>query len=307
MLRIKYLILGLGLAVLTAGLFFVRQSDAPSPVLSETLPEIIEAPGEPMPAPPSAPIVMPETKKEVSAPPPLRLAESEPAPAIEPAPKIVLNQQTVIAWTNIQRVKSGLVSLKENSRLNAAAEAKIKDMFENQYFEHQSPSGKGAGDLAEDFGYEFLAVGENLALGNFPSDENLVEAWMASPGHRANILNTSYEEIGVAVGEGAFEGKTTWLAVQHFGRPLSDCPYPNQDIEKEIDKNRTHMAGLREALDALRTEIDNTEPKNGEVYIKKIEQYNLMATEYNFFVETTKAMIGIYNSQVTEFNLCAGT
>ena len=67
------------------------------------------------------------------------------------------------------------------------------------------------------------------------------------------------------------------------------------------------MAGLREALDALRTEIDSTEPKNGEAYIKKIEQYNLMATEYNFFVETTKAMIGIYNSQVTEFNLCAGT
>ncbi len=300
MFRIKYLILGLFLIIAGAKLFFVSQPSAPS--VQEILPEIIEVADESAPTPAPVPVIIPEAKKEISAPPPLRLIEPELPP--KPAPRITLNQQTVIAWTNIQRVKSGLEIFKENRQLDAMAEAKVEDMFKNQYFAHESPLGRGAGDLAKDFGYEFLAVGENLALGNFASDEALVEAWMASIGHRANILNKAYEEIGVAVGEGQFEGKTVWLAVQHFGRPLSSCAYPSRDLEKEINKNQAHMAELRKILSALEEEIESMEPKSGEAYRKKAEQYNAVASEYNFFVEKTKSMADLYNSQVDGFNVC---
>jgi uncharacterized protein YkwD len=93
-------------------------------------------------------------------------------------------------------------------------------MFENQYFAHESPTGEKVSDLAKKFGYDFLLIGENLAMGNFSSDEDLVLAWMESPGHRENILNEKYQEIGVAVKKGIFEGKEVWIAVQHFGLPF---------------------------------------------------------------------------------------
>ena len=57
---------------------------------------------------------------------------------------------------------------------------------------------------------------------------------MASPGHRANILNSRFIDIGVAVKEGEYQGKETWLAVQEFGEPLSDCPSPSTDLRFQL-------------------------------------------------------------------------
>ena len=65
--------------------------------------------------------------------------------------------------------------------------------------------------------YPYLAAGENLALGDFKNANELVAAWMASPGHRANILNGVYRDIGVATGFDAFEGRKTIIVVQIFG------------------------------------------------------------------------------------------
>ena len=119
----------------------------------------------------------------------------------------VLSQNDVIDLTNKARATYGsLPALKENSKLDFSAEKKLQDMFMKQYFEHVSPSGIGVGDLANQISYEYIVIGENLALGNFKDDQALVDAWMASPAHRANILNKHYTEIGVAVGKGTFEG-----------------------------------------------------------------------------------------------------
>src|SRR3989344_5705251 len=113
----------------------------------------------------------------------------------------------VIAQTNEQRQFFGKPALKENAQLNQAAMSKVKDMFAGQYFEHISPLGKGPGDLAREAGYVFITIGENLALGNYKDDAVLVQAWMDSPGHRANILNGRFTEIGVAVVKGIYEGE----------------------------------------------------------------------------------------------------
>lgn len=217
-----------------------------------------------------------------------------------------LTKNGVIGWTNTQRQDNNLPTLKENSTLDAMALAKIEDMFKNQYFAHESPGGKGVGDLAEDFSYGFVAVGENLALGNFKDDKALVDAWMASPGHRANILNGTYREIGVAVMKGTFEGKTTWLAVQHFGLSSSVCPTINDQLKLNIENNESQLASLKIQIDQKEQEISNMRQKGRreEGYYQAVEEYNGLIRQYNQLVEENKNLISIYNTQVEAFNNC---
>ena len=237
-----------------------------------------------------------EAEKEISTPPPLR--------AEEEAPEAFLTRAGVIERTNLQREKYGLSPLKESAKLNLSAELKVQDMFQNQYFGHESPSGEGVGNLSEKFTYKFLAIGENLALGNFQNDKALVDGWMDSPGHRTNILSHIYQEIGVAVGEGIFEGKTTWLAVQHFGLPLSACPQPDSSLKEKINENQKQILELQRELLSLEAEIQATRPKRDKEYIQKIAKFNALVSQYNTLVEETKILIDKYNSQVNLFNQC---
>jgi uncharacterized protein YkwD len=255
--------------------------------LPSELPEIVKEISAP---------VKKEIEKQVFAPPPLK--------ALKEVAESSLTSAGVIQWTNVQREENGLPALKENAELNEAANAKLRDMFQNQYFAHYSPSGDGVADLAENANYKFLAIGENLALGNFENDKILVQAWMDSPGHRANILNSKYQEIGVAVGKGVYEGKTTWLAVQHFGLPFSACPQPSLSFKATINENQTRILELQSELLSLKDEIFKISPKRRIEYIQAIEQYNALVSQYNAFVEANKALINTYNSQVDLFNKC---
>lgn len=238
-----------------------------------------------------------EIKKEVNAPPPLR-AKVE-------APRSFLTVTGVIDFTNRQRVENGLAPLSNNQALNTSALAKAQDMFDKQYFAHESPDGKGAGDLANDVGYEYITIGENLALGNFLNDEVLVRAWMDSPGHRANILNSKYSEIGVSVIRGTYEGKSTWISVQHFGKPLSTCPKIDGGLKQKIDGNESQLNIINSELETKKKEINAYEPKHGEEYNQKIEEYNSLVNQYNNLIEETKSLINQYNTQVNAFNACA--
>jgi len=207
--------------------------------------------------------------------------------------------------TNKQRQLNGnLPPLSVNLKLTAAANAKIDDMLKNQYFEHVSPSGRGPAELVKDENYEYILVGENLALGNFSNDADLVAAWMNSPGHRANILNSRYTEIGVAVRKGIFEGRTTWLAVQEFGRPLSSCPQINADLKIQIDINQRLIADLNSQITAKKAEIDNYKPKRGPEYNEMIDEYNALVAQYNTLAAATKDMINTYNAEIKMFNAC---
>lgn len=237
-----------------------------------------------------------EIGKEISLPPPLRSEEDYSEAS--------LTEEGVIEWTNMQREQNGLPPLRENLKLDASAQAKVDDMFKNQYFAHQSPSDEGVGDLAEKFNYKFIAIGENLALGNFKNDEALVQAWMASPGHRANILNSSYQEIGVAVKKGIFEGETTWLAVQHFGLPLSSCPQPDEKLKAEIEQNQSQIQELESSLLTLKNQIQAMKPKRGDIYNQLVAEYNNLVLQYNNLADETKTLINQYNAQVSLFNNC---
>jgi uncharacterized protein YkwD len=237
-------------------------------------------------------------EKQILTPPPLRTTEKKKAAN--------LTGIGVIDWTNKQRLANGLAPLKENSLLDSAATAKARDMFEKQYFAHNSPDGRGPAELAKEVDYEFIAIGENLALGNFDGDKALVEAWMESPGHRANILG-GYDEIGVAVIRGTFEGQTTWIAVQEFGRPASDCPQVDVSLAAKIKELKKEIAALNDLIAAKQKEIKILEPQTREEYEGRIEEYNKLVSQYNNLVSTIKTLVAEYNHQVNLFNQCANS
>ena len=151
--------------------------------------------------------------KEIVSPPPLNIGGSE-----QP---VVLLQSKIISQTNLQRQENGnLPALVENAELDKAAAAKANDMFLHQYFEHVSPTGVDPGKLVQSYGYEYIVAGENLILGNFSSEAEVLGDWMNSPGHRANILNIRYTEIGASIIKGTYEGQTVWIGAQEFGLPV---------------------------------------------------------------------------------------
>lgn len=131
-----------------------------------------------------------------------------------------VNQQKLIELTNAERQKLSLGTLSENSALDQAAVAKAANMFEENYWAHFSPSGKDPWGFIKSAGYGFSVAGENLAK-NFQNSDDVVVAWMNSPSHRDNIVNSKYKEIGIAVVNGTLNGEETTLVVQMFGTPAS--------------------------------------------------------------------------------------
>lgn len=113
-------------------------------------------------------------------------------------------EQQVIKLVNDQRAANGLKALTANDKLSDAARAKSQDMHDNNYFSHTSPTYGSPFDMLKTFGFSFKVAGENIAMGQSTPQE-VVNAWMNSSGHRANILNSAYTQIGVGyVADGSY-------------------------------------------------------------------------------------------------------
>ncbi|MCF7865662.1 MAG: hypothetical protein K9M11_04110 [Candidatus Pacebacteria bacterium] len=209
----------------------------------------------------------------------------------------------IISATNFERKKAGLPDLIKDPQLSKSAEIKLQDMFQKQYFQHVSPSGDSVSDVVRKTGYEYIVVGENLALGVFSGDSQVVAAWMASPGHKKNILDSRYQEIGLAVGQGVYQGRKQWLIVQHFAKPLSSCVSPNGAIKQTVDTQKADIATLEEKITIVRGQIDGL---TGDAYIEKANEYNSLVIDYNARLATLKESIDDYNNAVRVFNSCAG-
>jgi hypothetical protein len=126
----------------------------------------------------------------------------------------------LLAITNEKRAENGLSALTINSQLGQAAQLKAQNMFSENYWAHNSPSGKTPWDFINSSGYRYTIAGENLAK-NFMSSRNVVDAWMASPSHRENLLKPGYKEIGFAIVNGVINGEETTLVVQMFGTSVA--------------------------------------------------------------------------------------
>ncbi len=132
-----------------------------------------------------------------------------------------ISPERVIELTNQERASAGAPALTLNSSLTEAALRKAGDMFAFNYWAHNSPSGRDPWSFFGEVGYRYIYAGENLAR-DFANPEGVVSAWMASPTHRDNILNSKYKEIGIAVIDGTLGGVETTLVVQHFGTPVGE-------------------------------------------------------------------------------------
>jgi uncharacterized protein YkwD len=118
---------------------------------------------------------------------------------------------------NEQRARRGLPALRRNVRLEAAASDRIRDMFEYRYFAHVAPDGTEPFVWVKQRGYRYSRVGENLAMGQRAA-RVVVDQWMGSPGHRANILG-SFDDTGIAIASGAPTGRSRgYTFVAMYGR-----------------------------------------------------------------------------------------
>lgn len=124
-------------------------------------------------------------------------------------------EKEVIKLVNIERANNGLAPLKENWELSRVARYKSSDMIAKNYFSHTSPTYGSPFKMINSFGLKFSSAGENIAMGQRTPQE-VVQAWMNSPGHRSNILNKNFTEIGVGLAKDA-NGNPYWT--QMFIRP----------------------------------------------------------------------------------------
>jgi uncharacterized protein YkwD len=142
-----------------------------------------------------------------------------------------VSRSILLSLTNNQRANSGISILKEDSKLNQAAYLKAKDMLDYDYFAHTSPSGKTPWYWLDLVGYNYQYAGENLAI-DFVDSEELFQAWYSSSTHRANIINPKFQDIGIAVLKGEFQGRETTVVVQFFGTPM-----PVQTVQAKTPSN----------------------------------------------------------------------
>lgn len=120
--------------------------------------------------------------------------------------------QQVVSLTNAERAKNGCGALTVDSRLQAAAQGHSEDMIARNFFDHTDPGGRSPGDRITAAGFRWSTYGENIAYGQ-RTPAAVMSAWMNSSGHRANILNCRFRNIGVGV---ALKSGTPYWT-QNFG------------------------------------------------------------------------------------------
>jgi len=152
-----------------------------------------------------------------------------------------INREGVITLINKERAERGLNTLSLNNRLQTAAQWKADDMIEKDYWEHFH-QGKSPWQWMKEAGYDYLDAGENLAI-DFNELEPMHQAWMNSLTHRDNIINSKYQEVGIGIAAGDFEGHETIIVVQMFGNPVApqtageeSSSTPSANITQPIQK-----------------------------------------------------------------------
>ena len=181
--------------------------DGPSMSGTASPPTTAPAATEPATTAPPAPTTAPPT----TAPPPPTTAPPPPttAPPAPPPPAPTGAVEQVVALVNDARADAGCGALRVDARITAAAQAHSDDMAANDYFSHDSLDGRTYSDRLRAAGYPSPG-GENIAQGQ-RSAQAVHQAWMNSPGHRANILNCGFTAIGVGLNQSA------WTWTQDFG------------------------------------------------------------------------------------------
>ncbi|MDG0790759.1 CAP domain-containing protein [Cohnella ginsengisoli] len=182
-----------------------------TPTKPTTMPAPTAPAATPAPVKPTAPTTVPTASPKPTPPPaPAPAPTATPAPTTSPSVPAGSGSAgsgtsvqksgfaaQVVNLVNQERAKAGLSALKTDAKLTTVADAKAKDMYNNNYFDHTSPTYGSPFDMMKQFGVTYSYAGENIAMGQ-QSPTEVMTAWMNSAGHKANILNANFKSIGVA-------------------------------------------------------------------------------------------------------------
>lgn len=136
------------------------------------------------------------TAEEIPATPVISETPQQTQPSESTVNTLSDYENQVIQLVNQYRNQNGLASLQANAELSKIARIKSQDMKDKHYFDHTSPTYGSPFDMMKQFGIQYRTAGENIAMGQ-KTPEAVMNAWMNSEGHRANILNSSFTQIGV--------------------------------------------------------------------------------------------------------------
>ena len=172
-----------------------------------------------------------------------------------------ITADNIIKFVNQERGEKGLPILIENEKLIKAAQDKLNDMIENDYFAHTSPKGITPWFWFEKSDYNYQYAGENLAI-SFMTAEAQHKAWMDSATHRKNILNSNYQEIGVAVGIEKVNGESSIISVQEFGTEVGTAGVNSggQNFSNEKDSLiKSSEKNIPQVLSMKNSAFDNSQ------------------------------------------------
>lgn len=135
-------------------------------------------------------------------------------------PEVLIAEEIkLVNLTNELRARNGLPALAEQVLLDKSSALKAEDMAVNKYFSHNGPGGHNLAYFLNQTGYKYNVAGENLAMG-FTGAEQVLDAWVKSPTHLANLLDKDYKEMGVGLQTGDYGGESVVYVAEHFGEPL---------------------------------------------------------------------------------------
>ena len=208
--------------------------------------------------------------------------------------------------TNNYRSSKGFHNLRYNEVLSKSAEEKVDLIFEEQHFDHIGKSGATMQDLINGAGYKFIRIGENLAYGTYYTEDAIVTSWINSPGHHALLISPDFLDIGVAVKKGTFNGNEVWVAVQHFGRPLSLCEnaMPSDALKERIAVNRDRVNSLAREAEEKANILRSFGVPSGDEYTRIFNERNKIVKDHNNLLESVRSDINIYNNQIETYNVC---
>lgn len=219
-----------------------------------------------------------------------------------------INQENILNIINLERTKRGLLPLKQNISLDNAAIEKNADMFDFQYFSHNSPHNddKDFSYFIDKQNYHFIRVSENLAMGDFATAQEVVDAWMKSVTHKANIIFPHYTETGISVEYGNMEGKKVVSIVQYFGVPRAVCPTISESIVSLMKSLEKDALDAHESVEDLQSELDLTEKleKRDTIISTLIEKYNTSVRTYNQLVKDFRTIKEEYDKQLKSYETC---
>ena len=159
---------------------------------------------------PNNPSTTPQQKPESTPSTPSTNPEQKPesTPEQKPSTDFSSYQQQVLDLVNAERTKRGISALTLDSNLSSVATKKSQDMVNKNYFDHTSPTYGSPFDMMKQFGISYRTAGENIAKGQ-KTPQEVVTAWMNSEGHRKNILNPNFTNLGVGIAKDS-KGTTYW-------------------------------------------------------------------------------------------------